>query len=86
MSLWCLQQTHLLHGLPAWNIQEFCGVKGDSAARDGIEQELGEGSVAQAEAEQEPVSLLLGERQLLRAADSRNDPCANAVPYHLAQK
>ena len=29
-------------------------MKGDSAARGGIEQERGEGSVAQAEAEQEP--------------------------------
>lgn len=35
-------------------------MKGDSAARGGIEQELGEGSVAQAEAEQEPVLALVG--------------------------
>lgn len=45
-----------------------------------------ERGVAQAEADRSLISLLLGERQLLRAADSRNDPCANAVPYHLAQK
>lgn len=51
-----------------------------------MEQEHREEEEAWAGAEHEALLVLLGKRQPLRAADSRNDPCANAVLYHLTQK
>lgn len=42
--------------------------------------------IAQDAGQQEAVLSHGGKRQLPCAADSHNDPCANAVPYHLTQK
>lgn len=52
----------------------------------GLDRSRKKMKIAQDEGQQETVLSHVGKRQLPCAADSCNDPCANAVPYHLTQK
>lgn len=52
----------------------------------GLDRSRKKRRITQDEGQQGAVLGHVGKRQLPCAADSHNDPCANAVPYHLTQK